>query len=152
MIYAEVLVETQNWKKIIHAHQSLIKRVVRKFPYNYKFLNKKVYISILLTNNKQIRILNKKFRKKNKPTDILSFPFFNKKDLKKNLRRKKIYLGDIVISYEEFIKKNKKNYKNSFIKIFIHCFLHLLNFDHRLNKDYELMSSIENKIFIKVKD
>ena len=83
MIYAEVLVETQNWKKIIHAPQSLIKRVVRKFPYNYKFLNKKVYISILLTNNKQIRILNKKFRKKNKPTDILSFPFFNKKDLKK---------------------------------------------------------------------
>ena len=57
----------------------------------------------------------------------------------------------MVISYEEFSKKNKKNYLDGFIKIIIHGFLHLLNFDHKLDKDYKIMNSIENKIYQKVK-
>ena len=61
------------------------------------------------------------------------------------------YLGDIVISHEEFLKQNKNDYKNGFVKILIHGFLHLLNFDHKLDKDYKKMNSIERKIFLKVK-
>ena len=56
-----------------------------------------------------------------------------------------------MISYERIFKKNKNDYKNGFIKIFIHGFLHLLNFDHKSNKDYKKMNSIENKIFQKIK-
>ena len=151
MINAEVLVDTQNWKKIIKNPNVLISNTLKKFPKTFRFDNQKVYISILLTTNKKIKLLNKKFRKKNKATDILSFPFFDKKNMKKSLRKKEFYLGDIVISYEEFLRKNKKNYKDEFIKIFIHGFLHLLNFDHKSNKDHSIMSSKENKIFKKVK-
>tara|TARA_Y100001935_G_scaffold249302_1_gene247686 strand:+ start:754 stop:1212 length:459 start_codon:yes stop_codon:yes gene_type:complete len=151
MINAEVLVDTQNWKKIIKNPEVLISNTLKKFPKTFRFDNQKVYISILLTTNKKIKLLNKKFRKKNKATDILSFPFFDKKNMKKSLRKKEFYLGDIVISYEEFLRKNKKNYKDEFIKIFIHGFLHLLNFDHKSNKDHSIMSSKENKIFKKVK-
>ena len=151
MINAEVLVDTQNWKKIIKNPNVLISSTLKKFPKTFRFDNQKVYISILLTTNKKIKLLNKKFRKKNKATDILSFPFFDKKNMKKSLRKKEFYLGDIVISYEEFLRKNKKNYKDEFIKIFIHGFLHLLNFDHKSNKDHSIMSSKENKIFKKVK-
>ena len=50
-----------------------------------------------------MKYLNKKFRKKNKSTDVLSFPFYSVKELKKN-KDKKIYLGDIAISYQ-FVKK-----------------------------------------------
>jgi|TARA_B100000929_G_scaffold266893_1_gene234838 probable rRNA maturation factor len=151
MIDAEVLIESNNWKKIIQNPKRLILNILKKFPKRYKFVNKKVYISILLTSNNKIKLLNKKFRKKNKPTDILSFPFFDKKSLRKNLKSKKFYLGDIVISYEEFSKQNKNDYKDGFIKIFIHGFLHLLSFDHKLDKDYKIMNSIENNIFQKVK-
>ena len=151
MIEAEVLVESHNWRKIIKNPKKLIKNILKKFPNRYKFLNKKAYITVLLTDNLKIRLLNKKFRKKNKPTDILSFPFFNKKNLKNNLKHKKFYLGDIAISDTEFLKKNKSDFKNSFIRIFVHGFLHLLNFDHKSDKDYEVMSSIENKIFQKIK-
>jgi len=151
MIDAEVLIESNNWKKIIQNPKRLILNILKKFPKRYKFVNKKVYISILLTSNNKIKLLNKKFRKKNKPTDILSFPFFDKKRLRKNLKSKKFYLGDIVISYEEFSKQNKNDYKDGFIKIFIHGFLHLLSFDHKLDKDYKIMNSIENNIFQKVK-
>tara|TARA_Y100001935_G_C17300598_1_gene508963 strand:+ start:547 stop:1005 length:459 start_codon:yes stop_codon:yes gene_type:complete len=151
MIETDVLVESKNWKKIIRNPEKQIKNILIKLPKNYKFFKRKAYISILLTNNKKIKLLNKKFRKKNKPTDVLSFPFFDKKNLEKNIKNKKIYLGDIVISHEEFTKNNKNDYKNGFIKIFIHGFLHLLNYDHKSDKDYKLMSSIEDKIFLKVK-
>tara|TARA_B100000401_G_C52565970_1_gene605614 strand:- start:78 stop:536 length:459 start_codon:yes stop_codon:yes gene_type:complete len=151
MIDVEVLVESKVWNKIIENPQKLIKNSLKKFPKSYSFANKKVLISVLLTSNQKIRILNRKFRKKNKPTDILSFPFFDKKNLKKNINNKKFYLGDIAISHQEFLKKNKNDYKNNFLKIFIHGYLHLLNFDHKSNKDFKIMYSKENKIFNKIK-
>tara|TARA_B100000029_G_scaffold375865_1_gene370346 strand:+ start:2359 stop:2817 length:459 start_codon:yes stop_codon:yes gene_type:complete len=151
MIDAQVVVESNNWKKIIKNPKRLILNTLGKFPKRYKFVNKKVYISVLLTSNKKIQLLNKKFRKKNKSTDILSFPFFDKKNLKKILKNKKFYLGDIAIGYEEFLKLNKNNYKYGFIKIFIHGFLHLLNFNHKSEKAFKAMNSIENKIFQNVK-
>ena len=151
MIESEVLVESKNWKKIIKNPSRLISNLLKKFPDEYKFNKKKVQITVLLTNNKRIKFLNKKFRKKNKSTDILSFPFFEKKNLKKVIKLKKFYLGDIVISYEDFIKKNKSNYEISFIKIFIHGFLHLLKFDHISDNDYLIMNKVENQIFKKIK-
>ena len=150
MIEVEVLVEARQWKKNLNKLKKIIFHIVKKFPKQFIFVNKKVYISVLLTNNKKIQLLNKKFRKKNKPTDILSFPSFNKKKLKQIIKNKNIYLGDIAISYEEFYKKNKNDFINGFIKIFIHGFLHLLSFDHKLNKDYKVMSRIEKKIFKKI--
>tara|TARA_B100000073_G_C23493455_1_gene476688 strand:- start:53 stop:511 length:459 start_codon:yes stop_codon:yes gene_type:complete len=150
MINVEVFVDSKNWKKIIRNPKKLIIESIKKFPKKYSFVNKKIYVSLLLTNNKKIKLLNKRFRNKNKPTDILSFPFFDKKNLQVNLKKKEFYLGDIIISHEEFLRKHKSDYKNEFIKIFIHGYLHLLNFDHKLDKDYKIMNTIEKKIFRKI--
>ena len=151
MIDAEILVEAKYWEKIIKNPKKKILSLLKKFPNQYKFNKKKVSISVLLTNNKKVKVLNKNFRKKNKPTDILSFPSFNKIDFKKNIKKNNIYLGDIAISYQEFFKNNKNDLENGFIKIFIHGYLHLLNFNHKSNKDYAMMSSVENKLFQIVK-
>ena len=99
----------------------------------------------MLSNNTNIKKLNKDFRNKNKSTDILSFPF------NKNLKiSKKTYIGDIIISYN-FINKPKsqkiKFFKEKLIKTFIHGFLHLLNFDHIKNKDYKKMLKQEELIY-----
>ena len=99
----------------------------------------------MLSNNKKIKKLNKNFRNKNKPTDILSFPFF-----KKTIIKKKTYIGDIIISYN-FIDNPKtqdlKDFKKKLIKTFIHGFLHLLNYDHKKKKDYEKMIKEEEIIY-----
>ena len=120
-------------------------KLIRSFPKKYKFINKKVTFTVLLSNNKNIKKLNKKFRKKNKTTDILSFPFE-----KKPYKKKEIYLGDIIISYE-FMNKPKSltkfEFKNKVIKIFIHGFLHLLNYDHIKLKDFKKMIKEEEKIY-----
>ena len=62
----------------------------------------------MLSGSSEIKKLNFKFRKKNKTTDVLSFPFHNKKDLEEKLKREKeIYIGDIIINLNKI--KNKKN-------------------------------------------
>ena len=115
------------------------------FPKKYKFLKKKKSLTLLLSNNRNIKKLNKKFRNKNKSTDILSFPFNKRINLSKQA-----YLGDIIISYN-FIDKPKsqkqKDFEKKLIKIFIHGFLHLLGFDHIKNKDYARMLKEEKRIY-----
>ena len=145
MININVFSEEKAWSKRLRNKDLFFQKICNAFPKKYKFLNKKVSFTLLLSNNKNIQKLNKLFRKKNKPTDILSFP------LTKTFRvSKQTYLGDIIISYN-FINKpkslNTKLFKEKVIKIFIHGFLHLLGFDHKKNKDYIKMLKEEGQIY-----
>ena len=145
MIKVNVFSEDNSWSKKLKNKKAFFNKICQFFPKKYKFLNKKISLTILLSNNKKIKILNNKFRKKNKHTDILSFPFNN--NIKKN---KEVYLGDIIISFDYMNKpKNitKLKFKEKVSKIFIHGYLHLLGFNHVKNKDYKLMLNEEKKIF-----
>ena len=145
MININVFSEEKAWSKRLRNKDLFFQKICNAFPKKYKFLHKKVSLTLLLSNNKNIQKLNKLFRKKNKPTDILSFPL-----TKKFRVSKQTYLGDIIISYN-FINKpkslNTKLFKEKVIKIFIHGFLHLLGFDHKKNKDYIKMLKEEGQIY-----
>jgi len=145
MININVFSEEKAWLKKLKNKETFFKKIFQAFPKRYKFNQKKVSLSLLLSNNKNIKKLNKKFRNKNKATDILSFPFSKKVKISKQT-----YIGDIIISYN-FVNKpqsqNLKNFKKKLIKIFIHGFLHLLGFDHFKNKDYIKMRKEEEKIY-----
>ena len=145
MIKIEVVSEEKNWSKKIKKKDFFFKSICKSFPKKYRFLDKKISLTLLLSNNKNIKKLNKKFRNKNKPTDILSFPFENK--IKK---KNESYLGDIVMSYNFMDRpKNQSSslFKDKVIKTFIHGFLHLLGFDHNQLKDYKKMSKEEQNIY-----
>ena len=145
MIKVNVLSEEKSWSKKIKKSQELFDNICKKLPKKFRFLNKRVYLTLLLSNNKRIKNLNRKFRNKNKHTDILSFPFEQKK---RNL--KEFYLGDIVISFNYMNKPknlNPKKFKEKTIKIFIHGFLHLLGYDHIKEKDYKKMFNVEQEVF-----
>ena len=145
MINISVFSEEKAWSRRLKNKEIFFIKICQAFPKKYKFLGKEVSLTVLLSNNKKIRKLNKNFRKKNKSTDILSFPFN-----KKTRISKKTYIGDIIISYN-FIDKPKTQklimFKKKLIKIFIHGFLHLLGFDHLKNKDYKRMLVEEDKIY-----
>ena len=145
MISINVFSDETAWSKRLRNKDLFFQKICNAFPKKYKFLNKKVTFTLLLSNNKNIQKLNKLFRKKNKPTDILSFPLNKKVKISKQT-----YLGDIIISYN-FINKTKslntKLFKEKVTKIFIHGFLHLLGFDHKKNKDYIKMLKEEGQIY-----
>ena len=145
MISIEVFSEEKAWSKKLRKKELFFKEICNLFPRKYRFTNKKITLSLLLSNNRCIKKLNKNFRNKNKPTDILSFPFAKKTPISK-----KTYIGDIIISYNFMDKpklQNIKNFKEKVVKTFIHGYLHLLGFDHIKDKDYRRMVSEEEKIY-----
>jgi len=145
MININVFSNEKAWSKRLKKKELFFDKVCKAFPKKYKFLNKKVSFTLLLSNNKNIKKLNKDFRNKNKSTDILSFPFNEKIKISNES-----YIGDIIISYN-FIDQPKsqdlKFFKKKLIKIFIHGFLHLVGFNHIKDKDYKKMLKEEDQIY-----
>ena len=78
MININVFSNEKAWSKRLKKKELFFNKICKAFPKKYKFVNKKVSLSLLLSNNKNIRKLNKDFRNKSKSTDILSFPFKEK--------------------------------------------------------------------------
>tara|TARA_Y200000002_G_C22571461_1_gene616846 strand:+ start:137 stop:598 length:462 start_codon:yes stop_codon:yes gene_type:complete len=145
MININVFSDEKAWSKKLKQKEIFFKKICKAFPRKYKFSGKSVSLSLLLSNNKKIKKLNKDFRNKNKPTDVLSFPFSHKNKISKNT-----YIGDIIISYD-FINKPKsqniKIFREKIIKTFIHGFLHLIGFDHIKDSDFKKMIKEEKNLY-----
>ena len=145
MISVDVFSEEKAWSKRLKKKDLFFKKICSLFPKKYQFSNKKINFTLLLSNNKEIKKLNKKFRNKNKSTDVLSFPFNSLTE-----KSKITYIGDIIISYNFMDKpksQNLKSFKEKTIKIFIHGFLHLIGFDHVKDKDYKKMLKEEEILY-----
>ncbi|MBO6489477.1 MAG: rRNA maturation RNase YbeY [Pelagibacteraceae bacterium] len=146
MINADVVVENKLWNKKIKSPSKYIKKKIKKiFKFN-SIKRRRFSLTILLTDNSKMKYLNKKFRNKNKITDVLSFPNLEPADLKKKINTE-IYLGDIALSYEIINRRSKDSSFNlEFDKMWIHGYLHLLGYDHKKFKDYKVMKKTEDKI------
>ena len=149
MIKVDVFTKNKNWKKHISNPPKYIKKKIKHLGTSIEFIkNKKISFSILLAGNYEIKQLNKKFRKKDKITDVLSFPSYKIENIKK-IKKNNIYLGDIILN---FYKINKKNFKKDFNKLWVHGFLHLLGHKHYKNKDYYKMHRLEKLILKKINE
>ena len=147
MIKVNVEIDNKSWHQKIKNPKKYFNQKLKKISRIIKFLkNKNITFTILLTNSLNMKKLNKKFRKLNKSTDVLSFPSLSSKNLKL-IKEKKIYIGDIATSYEIiYLRSKKNNFLSEFDKVWVHGFLHLLGFDHVKNQDYYKMSKIEKRI------
>ena len=154
--FIEAVLENIWWENIINkSFEKKLKLIVEQIIKNNKVIEfkNKFSISILFTGDKKINQLNKKFRKINSPTNVLSFPSMpmdintnNFLDLDFN---SSIFLGDIVISSDTLIKEandEKKIEENHLIHLFIHGVLHLLGYDHETSYDAKIMETLEIKI------
>ena len=146
MIKINVITNNFNWYRFIKIPNNYIERKIKKLNLKNKNYKKNIiFCTLLLSNTKVIKKLNSKFRKKNKSTDVLYFPFNKKKNLKKKIKNEKeIYLGDIIINLNRVRSKNNmKNFKLEFDKLWIHGLVHLFGYDHKKEKDFKKMSQIE---------
>lgn len=148
MIKINIIEEDKSWRHFIKNPERYIKQKNIKFNKNFKKYNKKnIFFTLLLSGDRKIKKLNKKFRNRNKTTDILSFPFYQKEELKSKLKKdKKIYLGDIIININKVTSKSKKFYfEAEFNKLWIHGLAHLLGYDHKKDSDFNKMRKVEKK-------
>ena len=136
MIKANVILDHSKWKNKIKNPNNYLKKKLNKLSKIPYFKKKKQEFSILLTNSRKMKNLNFKFRRKNKPTDVLSFQ-----------SNDSVYIGDIAISYEIINKRSKlSNFFLEFDKIWIHGYFHLIGYDHKKFKDFKKMSKKENLV------
>ena len=151
MVKINLVVNHKSWKFNYPKTDLFLKKIIKKilllvFPK----INSNFEISILLTDSKNMKGLNKKFRKINKDTDVLSFPAEEKNFFKKNIKSKQdIYLGDIALSYPyiaKIIKKQNVSFDYYFKKMLIHAILHLIGHEHDSLIKYKKMNLLEQKI------
>ena len=99
--------------------------------------DRKVELSVLFVNDEQMRVLNQKYRKKNKSTDVLSFPLMDDWGVEFCEVGGFIVLGDIVISAQTLIFQAKKyghSIKRELAFLVVHSMLHLMGYDHEDNE------------------
>ncbi len=108
-----------------------------------------VYISLLLTDNKEIQRVNRDFRGKDSPTDVISFAYHDNPESSNGIYDS---LGDIIISLEK-VEEQRKDYNHSFKREFYyvltHGLLHLLGYDHIEEEDKKVMRRKEEEILDK---
>jgi probable rRNA maturation factor len=151
MVKVNLVIENKNWKSRYPTVNSFLKKSIKKILLSI-FPSRAITfeISILLTGSKNMKNLNKKFRQINKDTDVLSFPAEEKIFFKKDFKlMKKLYLGDIALSYqyiEAIIKKQNISFDDYFKKMLVHGVLHLIGHEHDSFKKYKKMNLLEQKI------
>ena len=153
------------WKGItkVEANEELVDKVLQKC-FEVEHINPtSFYICVTLTNKKNIQEINKQYRNINHPTDVLSFPMFEKEELDnlitKNMLKPVVnplegfavqdVLGDIIIAIEK-VKEQAKEYGNIFERelayILVHGFYHLRGYDHIVEEEKNEMRKKEEYV------
>jgi probable rRNA maturation factor len=151
MVKVNLVIENKNWKSRYPTVNLFLTKSIKKIL-SFIFPSRAIVfeVSILLTGTKNMKNLNKKFRKINKDTDVLSFPAEEKNFFKKDFTlKKKLYLGDIALSYQyidSIIKKQNISFDDYFKKMLVHGVLHLIGHEHDSFKKYKKMNLLEQKI------
>ena len=138
-------------------YEEIVAKVLKQCFKEEKIENSKMYISIIFTTPKNIHEINKQYRNVDKPTDVLSFPIFEKQELEEKIKNKEFehedILGDIIISIEK-VKEQALEYEHSFERelsyMIVHGFYHLMGYDHIKEEDKVLMRPKEENILNKL--
>ena len=157
--YCEIIYKNINKKE---KYESTIRDVVRECFKMEKLEETNLYISITLTNPEEIEKLNKQYRNIDRPTDVLSFPMFEKGDLEEFIEKstkadnqniQADILGDIVISIPR-VYEQAEEYGHSFERelayMVVHGFYHLMGYDHIEESDKKVMREKEEAILSKL--
>jgi probable rRNA maturation factor len=103
-------------------------------------------VTLVLSNDKEVRLLNRDYRKKDKPTNVLSFP-------DGTMDGDVMHLGDVILAYETIVAEaasQEKKLKNHLTHLVIHGILHILGYDHNTSKKADIMEVYEITILARM--
>ena len=133
-------------------YENIINDVVYKCFKTEGLLSKKLYVNIILTNSEEIQKINLKYRNIDKPTDVLSFPMFEKNEIPLISEEVEEVLGDIVISIERVIEQGIEfghGFNRELSYMVVHGFYHLMGYDHIKEEDKKIMRQKEEGVLSK---
>lgn len=140
------------------SYEEIVNRVLSKCYEMENLTDSKLIITVTFTIPEEIKKINKKYRKIDRATDVLSFPMFEKDELDKKIANKEFFhedvLGDIIISIDK-VKEQAEEYGHSFERelsyMLVHGFYHLMGYDHIEEEDKKIMRPKEEKVLNELK-
>lgn len=128
----------QEWESFF---QEITSTILKYFKIDHS-----IELSVVLSDDKFVQNLNKQYRHKDKPTNVLSFSQITLDQIYQLSDQKDILLGDIVMSYgviQKEMREQNKRFIDHVTHLFIHSILHLLGFDHIDEEDAKDMEKLE---------
>lgn len=120
---------------------------------DFDFLKEKnVSIGVALVSEAEIKRLNREYRRKNRPTDVLSFAEFEKTAKIREVKDNEIYLGELVLCYADirkYARTEKKNLEKELVAVVAHGMLHLMGLRHG-KKMFALQEKASKSIIRKI--
>jgi len=135
----DVVIASARWRKMPRAAR-LVRRIIAAAAPTQA---RRAELAVILTGERAIRALNRQWRGRDKPTNVLSFPTPAPR------RGGPRHLGDIVIAYETVASEARragKPFEHHLAHLALHGFLHLLGYDHESHPDAEAMERREQRI------
>ena len=138
--------------------EGIVEKVLKKCFEEEGLIDSKLIMTITFTTPEEIRKINKKYRKIDRATDVLSFPMFEKAELDEKIKNKDFLyedvLGDVIISIDK-VKEQAEEYGHSFERelsyMVVHGFYHLMGYDHIEEEDKKIMRPKEEKVLEQLK-
>lgn len=141
-IPVDVIVKASKWSDVLSRPNEVCTKIIETMLEHHTF-SKIGELSVALVDDSEIQVLNKTYRNKDRPTNVLSFPDSGPAPI----------LGDIVIALEtvthEAASANIK-FGDHFTHMLVHGFLHLQGYDHENDEDAVIMEALEIKILGKM--
>lgn len=157
-IIIDLIINDEKWKteNIFQNYESVIENIVKESLSVLKIELPKdstIEFSVVLTNNQEIQELNKKYRDKDKPTNVLSFQVIENHLDDEIAKQPYLLLGDIFVSLDvlkQEAREQGKLIQNHFTHLCLHSFLHLLGYDHMNDSEAGEMEALEVKVLSKL--
>ena len=143
MIELDIMVEAGDWDRLADAEALAQKAAEAALAVTYEARRATSRSSVMLTDDAQIRELNRDWRGKDKPTNVLSFPAPEQPGAAGPR-----HLGDIALAYETLVREAEEESKelaHHFAHLVVHGVLHLLGYDHEIEAEAEIMEGLEVK-------
>ena len=139
MIRIEIVVDEPKWRAA-RGLPARLKRAAKLALARSRKPKRNAALTILLSDDKTLRALNKRFRRKNKPTNVLSFPA---------AANGEAYLGDVALAYgvaREEARASGKRFSDHAVHLAVHGVLHLLGYDHETERQAKVMEPLETAL------
>ncbi len=147
-----ICVEHASWKKSLPQVEAFATKAARaaydagKKPAALK--KNRVEVGIVLASDSTVKKLNALYRNKNKPTNVLSFPYMSKMGIS-DKKRTTLMLGDVFLAYQTIrreAKEQRKAFRAHLAHLIVHGVLHLLGYDHIRDSQAARMERLETRI------
>ena len=146
-IEIDIDIQNSDWKTSIHNVENLTRSTIEKALSMAMDTEPHMEISIVLSDDDFIQNLNKTYRHKDKPTNVLSFPMTEVGEI--NDETPFVSLGDVIVSFDTIKRESEEQNKileHHYIHMLVHGCLHLLHYDHEDDEEAEVMESKEIEI------